>query len=421
MGFLWTEPLVLPDSLLRDEPAFDDLRTASAGKSVRACYLSDTFQRAEFTASATYEHEGFFAVAEPFLWVGNDSLYPPRWNGVRSEWQRAFFGFSGPSFSGYWGKSPASWGPPLADRLMLDGGNFPPFDCGEIAWHNSFVRVSCFFGVLDPRLISYDIDTSQGLQDRIVHQRFVNAHRFEFLLFHRLTLAWSEMVIYDRQGDGPEFAYFNPINLYYALSWAGTICAEDDFKWDLDATLVLPGLLLYGEFFVDDFQYVGYDTDDSQQFAVALGAMKTLGNATLTLDYSLATRWTFNSRLSTTKALYRGWPFGHPLGSDFQRFWARLEVPVNPGLRVSLGASLIQDGAGSIYEHMPYEGLPDTAGTFLLDPVQVDARAWASALWRIGIFSAGLTGGYRNIANWKHAQGQDISGPYFSCEAGVSF
>ncbi|MGB9590260.1 MAG: hypothetical protein ACPL68_05175, partial [Candidatus Hydrothermia bacterium] len=239
-GFYWTEPLVLPDSLLGEGPLWNDLRPCSARFYISAGYESDTFQRFSGTASFSYESGGFFAVAEPFLWLGNDSLYPFRWNGIRSDWLRAFVGFRSENFSGYWGRAPVSWGPPLANNLMFDGGNFPPFDCGELAWQNSFARVSVFFGILDPYVVEDFIDTSQNIEHRTEYQRFINGHRIELLLFGRLSLAWSETVRYARQDGGPCLQYFNPIPIYYAYSWTESFQHEDDYAWDLDATLALP-------------------------------------------------------------------------------------------------------------------------------------------------------------------------------------
>jgi len=418
-GFYWTKPLVIPDSLLGEGPGWDELMSASARLSVATGYESDTFQRFSGTASLSYEREGFFAVAEPFLWVGNDSLYPPRWNGVRSDWLRAFVGFQSENFSGYWGRTPVSWGPALMDRLMFDGGNFPPFDCGELAWWNSFLRVSVFFGVLDPYLIQDVIDTSENLQHRAEYQRFINGHRVEFFLFGRLNLAWSETVRYARDAGGPCIAYFNPFPLYYAYSWTETFQHEDDYAWDLDATLYLPGLLLYGEFYIDDFQYVPDTIWDPNQFALAFGGMKAAGPLTLRLDYSMASRWAFNSRLRTTKALYRGWPYGHPLGSDFQRFLGELKWQARPLTRLSAGFSFTQDGAGSIYEKMPYyKGYPKES--FLAQPVQTEARGWVGVSWLRGPLSVDFKTGYRGISRWKHTEGESLSGFFFAGGIGLS-
>lgn len=411
-GFYWTKPLFLPDSLLGEGPRWDELRSASARLSLSTTYESDTFQRFSGTASLSYERAGLFAVAEPFVWVGNDSLYPPVWNGVRSDWLRAFVGFQSKSFSGYWGRAPVSWGPALVNRLMFDGGNFPPFDCGELSWRNSFVRVSVFFGVLDPYLIQDFVDTSENLQHRVEYQRFINGHRVEFLLFGRLNLAWSETVRYARDAGGPCLPYFNPFPIYYAYSWTETFQWEDDYVWDLDATLALPGLLLYGEFYIDDFQYVPDTVWDPNQFALAFGGMKALGTFALRLDYSMATRWAFNSRLRTTKTLYRGWPYGHPLGSDFQRFLLKLEWQVRPLTRLSVGFSFTQDGAGSVYERMPYyKGYPKES--FLAPPVQTETRGWVGVFWLRGPASLDVRLGYRGMNNWKHQEGQGLSGVFF--------
>lgn len=418
-GFYWTQPIVLPDSLVGKGPAWDELRSASARLSATTGYESDTFQRFSGTASLSYERGGFFAVAEPFVWLGNDTLYPPRWNGIRSSWQRAFVGFQGESFSGYWGRAPVSWGPPLANNLMFDGRNFPPFDCGELAWRNSWLRVSLFFGVLEPHVIKDVIDTSENLETRAEYQRFINGHRVEIFLFDRLSLAWSETVRYAREGGGPSLQYFNPIPLYYAYSWTETFQQEDDYAWDLSALLSLPGLLLYGELYIDDFQYVTDTIWDPNQFALAFGGLKAAGPFTLRLDYSMASRWAFNSRLRTTKALYREWPYGHPLGSDFQRFLGELEWQVRPLTRLSAGFSFTQDGAGSIYERMPYyKGYPKES--FLAPPVQTEARGWIGVSWLRGPASLDLRLGYGGISNWKHVEGQGVSGMFFTARLSAS-
>ena len=412
-GFYWTKPLLLPDSLLGTGPRWNELRSASARLSLAMGYESDTFQRFSGAVSVSYERGGFFAVAEPFVWLGNDSLYPPRWNGIRSNWLRAFVGFQSDGFSGYWGRAPVSWGPALANRLMFDGGNFPPFDCGELAWQNPFMRVSVFFGILDPYLIRDFVDTLENLQHRVEYQRFINGHRFEFLLFGRLNLAWSETVRYARESGGPCLQYFNPFPIYYAYSWTETFQHEDDYAWDLDATLSLPGLLLYGEFYIDDFQYVPDTIWDPNQFALALGGMKAAGQFTLRLDYSMASRWAFNSRLRTTKAIHRGWPYGHPLGSDFQRFLGEIEWQAHQSARLSLGLSFTQDGLGSVHERMPYyKGYPKES--FLAPPVQTETRAWVSAFWLMGMASLDLRTGYRVINNWKHQEDQGVSGIFFA-------
>jgi hypothetical protein len=412
-GFYWTEPLFIPDSLLGD-----GLRPGPERLSLSLGYESDTFQRFSGTASLSYEQGGFFAVAEPFVWLGNDSLYPPRWNGIRSDWMRAFFGFRSERFSGYWGRAPVSWGPALSHRLMFDGGNYPPFDCGELAWTGSFMRVSLFFGILDPYLIEDFVDTSENIQHRKEYQRFINGHRFELLLFGRLNLAWSETVRYARESGGPCLQYFNPFPIYYAYSWTETFQHEDDYAWDLDATVSLPGLLLYGELYIDDFQYVPDTIWDPNQFALALGLTKAAGRLTLRLDYSMATRWAFNSRLRTTKALYRGWPYGHPLGSDFQRFFGEIDWQARPSARLSLGLSFTQDGSGSVYERMPYKlGYPKE--NFLAPPVQTETRAWLSLRWLRGPAGLDLKAGYRGITNWQHREDQSISGMFFS--GGIRF
>ncbi|MEO0141465.1 MAG: hypothetical protein ABIM88_07970 [candidate division WOR-3 bacterium] len=418
-GFYWTMPFVLPDTVIGEGSLWEELRCASPRFSAAAGYESDTFQRLSGTASLSHEDGALFASAEPFIWIGNDSLYPARWKGIRSDWMRAFVGFQNGNLSGYWGRAPVSWGPPLANRLMFDGGNFPPFDCGEIAWRCSFMRISLFFGVLDPYPIEDVIDTSENLQHRTEYQRFINGHRVEFLILGRLNMAWSETVRYAREEGGPSLQYFNPFPIYYAYSWTGSFQHEDDYAWDLDATLSLPGLLLYGEFYIDDFQYVPDTIWDPNQIALAFGAMKSAGPLILRMDYSAATRWTFNSRLRTTKAIYRAWPYGHPLGSDFQRFLAELEWQARPVTRITLGLSFTQDGAGSVHEKMPYYlGFPKE--NFLTPPVQTEARGWVGASWIRGLASFDLRLGYRDISRWKHVEGESLSGFFFAGGIGAS-
>ncbi len=379
----WTQPAALPGPY--------------SPFAFKVSYQSDTFQRLEVSGSWAFERGNWVGVVEPYLAVGNDSLYPPPWHGVRGDFRRAFLGYVGHPVQVFFGRVPLRWGPPLRENLLFSA-KYPPPDGGVASLELGPVRITQAFLWLDPYLFSYQIDTPNNLEIRDAYNRFVNAHRVEFKVW-RLTFSWSEAVFYSRLNGPPELAYFNPLSLYYAFNWNWSFVAEDDYIWVFDACLSLEGLLLYGEFFVDDFQYVAEEGWDPNQTAGAAGFVKAFGEWRLRGEAAYATRWTYNSRLKTTKKIYMGYPLGHPRGSDFlETYW---ELRRGPWAGF---AQAFWDGAGSIEERMPYgnEGFPKE--TFLVPPVKRGLYFGLRHAGRLGPLWAGLEGGWRSYRG---------SGPFF--------
>ncbi|HHM24315.1 MAG TPA: hypothetical protein ENJ23_04660 [Bacteroidetes bacterium] len=156
---------------------------------------------------------------------------------------------------GHWqlmvGKQRNRWGPGWFGALALSD-HATSYDQVQLQLSWPRVRFTAFTGFLKiyPPIAIYEYDT--GYSHRIIHaNRYLAAHRLEFLPFRWLVIGLHETLIYGERNL--ELAYLNPINFYWSAEhYLGD---QDNSAIGGDFTL-FPGhgVKLYGELFLDDLR-----------------------------------------------------------------------------------------------------------------------------------------------------------------------
>ena len=159
------------------------------------------------------------------------------------------FGFSGMEF--LLGKDKVAWGSSDTDGLLLSGSapSYSQFRLKTELFEK--VRFTYVIGSLHaweaPVDTLYKTDNDWTRIRRA--EKWLAAHRLEYMPWNWLVLAVNESVIW---GDrGLDFSYLNPLNLYYSAEHDGG--DQDNVLWSGDLTLRIRGYgLLYGELLIDD-------------------------------------------------------------------------------------------------------------------------------------------------------------------------
>ncbi len=155
-------------------------------------------------------------------------------------------------------------------------------------------------------------------------ERYLAVHRLTVNPWRRLSLAFSEMVVYGRRG--PELAYLNPLNPFKTAEHA---------LWDRDNTLfALEGVLrpldrveLYGTFLADDLDFGQFGQNSyNNKWAVQAGLGVTAGPALGWVEYTRIEPFVYTHRFLLDGSFYNsythnGFSLGHPLGPNADQ-WA---------------------------------------------------------------------------------------------------
>ncbi len=186
------------------------------------------------------------------------------------------------------------------------------------------------------------------------YPRSLAGHRLAVRLPRGIRIGIGETVLYT--GRALDFAYLLPFGSYYANQY--NEAEDDNILWGLDCKIPLAdGLMVYGEFLVDDFQYErDPPAPDRLGFNVTAEALLSIGplELELMLGYTYIDIYTYAHKdtLMTSYVTGDGDPaansiIGSSLGPDADRWDARLSAPLHPRFLVTVRGSHARRGEGN--------------------------------------------------------------------------
>jgi len=236
------------------------------------------------------------------------------------------------------GRRQIRWGNGLDGTLLLQGGH-PSFDQigAEVRWGP--LDGYAFVAPLDP------LPLEEGSEAR----RFLSAHRITARLGERLRVGLSETVLYGGEGRNLDWAYTNPLLVYYGVQWNRR--RDDNVLWSADAYLRLHRSAdLFGELLVDDFQY-DMETEPNQigfLFGVRLKSLPRLPGLFVDAEYVRVNNWVYGHDQNWNRYTYGNVLLGHPIGPDGDRFLLRLLERLDPRWEVGFDWEHRRKGEGRV-------------------------------------------------------------------------
>lgn len=256
--------------------------------------------------------------------------------GLTSEYERAYIVFGRSRWKVLVGRDYVHWGSGTKESLILS----------RTAGSLDHLSASLDFG-------RYTLSTIQAVLGQELPRRLAG-HRLEIRLPHGIRAGMSETALYT--GRDVDFSYLIPLSSYYANQYNEN--GDDNILWSLDLKVpVRKGLILYGEFLIDDFQYEERDgAPDRLGFNATAEMMFTAGSREIELmaSYTYLDIYTYAHKdsLVTRYVTGDGDPsmcglLGSPLGPDSDRWMLELSVPVHPRVLMTLGGSVTRHGEGN--------------------------------------------------------------------------
>ncbi|HLA64852.1 MAG TPA: capsule assembly Wzi family protein [Rhodothermales bacterium] len=230
---------------------------------------------------------------------------------------------------------------PSADRplMLADGADY--FSSVQLGFATRFLQYRFVHGALGER--SRDIP-GDSLEVLVAPERYIALHRLEANLSRRVSLGFSEAVVYGLRG--PELAYLNP--LFPIKPAEHTLWDRDNALFALDAVVrPVDGLEAYGTFLADDLDFSrlgrqSFNNKWAAQAGLLVVADRIAPGAELWTEYTRIGPFVYTHRFQLDGAFYNsyihnGFGLGHPLGPNADQIAAgvRLWLPFRAHLAVS--------------------------------------------------------------------------------------
>ena len=210
-----------------------------------------------FTLGAeVWFNEGFYAVLEPDLMesrfvienIENNLFnWPKTWGDTNYHFpDRSFFSFGGENWNLQLGRDQLEYGNGETGKLMLS--SYPDF--------YDFLKLK---GFADNFAFTWTYINLESWSDDDSATRFISDHAIEVRLLDFITLYVNESALY--YGEESQLQFFNPLTVYHNLFEHAFIADADGDRAGANIYMTLgfnlaplPGLSLYGEFLLDEFQ-----------------------------------------------------------------------------------------------------------------------------------------------------------------------
>ena len=204
-------------------------------------------------------------------------------------------------------------------------------------------------------------------EKRYLAKRYMSGHRLDYQHNDRLEIGVAEWVLYGGDAQTLDWKYANPFTFYYALQYNAK--ADDNVMFALDAAVrPVDGLRLYGEWVIDDIQYV-LGANDPHAVAWLLGVTwypeQFDRHLEIHSEYARVNRWAYTHLVPDNQFTHFGYVIGHPIGpdSDTVRFSTSYQFTVSAD--VAFRAVLTRHGEGTIADRFygeDFEVLPFPTG-----------------------------------------------------------
>ncbi|MEP0548197.1 MAG: hypothetical protein ABJF88_14775 [Rhodothermales bacterium] len=202
------------------------------------------------------------------------------------------------------------------DALILTEGS-DYFSFVRLGVDTRVVQYQFMHGALGDR--SFDVPGDEDSSVLLGPERYLAFHRLTLNPWHRLQLAFTEMVVYGQRG--PELAYLNPVNPFKPAEHA--LWDRDNTLFALEAVLrPTDGVEAYATFLADDLDtsLLGKNSFNNK-WAVQAGLGAALGPALGWVEYTRIEPFVYTHRFLLDGSFYNayqhnGFGLGHPLGPN---------------------------------------------------------------------------------------------------------
>jgi hypothetical protein len=276
------------------------------------------------------------------------------------ETELAYLAFKIPWMRLEFGRDEFVWGPGYTGSVMLDD-TAPALD--HIQLNASFRN--------------FKFLTFTSLLSRWgTKPRFFSAQRIELSLWNRLTLGGALMSVtsWDEFQPRQLGGLINPlIPIYFTTANSGH---GDNFLVGWDAVCYLPRTKLYGQLFLDNYEF---NTLKVAPNAVGIQAGAYWAPALpveARLEYTRVTAFTYYHRVHSVMFENYLTTMGHPLGPDADQLYGTVNFTPNTWLKVSLGADYTRRGYHNRGDYLrkSYKNPEDTA--YLREHDEFPTRGW---------------------------------------------
>ncbi len=222
------------------------------------------------------------------------------------------------------GKFSRQWGPGMHSLFLSEKSpTFPQFG---FDWpvtdqiHFTYSHGELFSGILDTLRAQASLSGPQ----RLYVDRFVAAHRLEWRPSEKLTLAFSEAVVYG--GKNLETMYLMPFILFFSAEHF--LGDTDNLQMQVDAAWrPRPGLTLYGAWFLDDWEVLTtFDPKENNNNFAWQGGLDwrnlLLAGDRLAVEATWTDARIYRHRYPANHHANRGYPLGHWAGAHAQALQA---------------------------------------------------------------------------------------------------
>ena len=204
-------------------------------------------------------------------------------------------------------------------------------------------------------------------EKRYLAKRYMSGHRLDYQHNDRLEIGIAEWVVYGGDAQTLDWKYANPFTFYYALQYNAK--ADDNVMFALDAAIrPIDGLRLYGEWIIDDIQYVpGAQDPHAIAWLVGLTWYPEQFERQLEIhsEYARVNRWAYTHLVPDNQFTHFGYTIGHPISTDADtaRFSASYQFTVST--KAEAHAVLTRHGEGTIADRFygeDFKALPFPTG-----------------------------------------------------------
>ena len=261
--------------------------------------------------------------------------------------------FKLPWFKLLLGKDKIKWGPGYHGQLMLSS-NPESANMMKLDFEFKNIRFQSF--------------TSKLLSE--LGNKYMSAHRIEFLLFDRLDLGLSETLVF-----GNEFAieYLNPFQLFaisegITESYSGKANLLESV--DLSCRIV-DGLQIYGELAVDEARLLVKPLNHWDTIFGILGGFYiadpfSIDDTDLRVEYAFTNQYFYTYHQPLPNYSHLDSSIGHWMGTDADDLWCEIKHRFTDRFQTALSYELERHGEGDMdTPHPTGKGFDDGRWTFL--------------------------------------------------------
>ena len=244
------------------------------------------------------------------------------------------------------GKQFNNWGPGHWGNLALSD-YAPSFESFKIKAQYGRLKFTGLTGTLRTELPEYSYDAPYSGFHRVVRkQKFIAAHRAEFMVGPNVRIGANEVIIYGERGV--EVGYLIPIIFYW--SEQHYIYGDDNAALGFDITIKpMRNLKTYLEVFIDDLSLKHFDLSrGDNKWAILAGTFMVdpfgISDSDFRVEYVRVEPYVYTHRVPINVYENHGYVLGHRIGPNSDGLFVELNHRFSRGLLGTVSFERIRHG-----------------------------------------------------------------------------